>query len=130
MRREVFNTLHVIGGKHPTVKRFEVQPTIGSISETSIIEIESVDVDVGAHGGRPKKQRPSGDGLAPCAEALGGINLAPLNIHALPLHVEESDTSIKEIRFSKLYKSLNATHAMNLLPRWDVPPALPAFARV
>lgn len=57
-----------------------IEPLVGASLQAAIVEIERVHIHVGPHSSsheqpRLKKQRPPFGGLAPCAEATGGMNV-------------------------------------------------------
>ena len=74
MRGEVLDALHVVFREQQLTHRFEVQPAIRRALEAAVIKVERININVCAQRTYGlEKQKPPRGGLAPCAEATGGI---------------------------------------------------------
>ena len=73
--REILDLYNFMFGEQETAEFGRVKPFVRSTLDGSVVKVESVNVDVGrsfllGH----KKQKPSEDGFAPCAEATGVVS--------------------------------------------------------
>ena len=68
---EIFDLMDCVFGKHELAKFCQIKPSIGRFSQSPIIQIKGIDVDVSFQS--HKKQKPPFGGLAPCAEATGVV---------------------------------------------------------
>jgi hypothetical protein len=71
----ILNMRDGIARKENLAKGLEVKPLVRRAFKAAVIEIESVNVNVGAHFSPQKKQKPPEGGFAPCPEGAGGIAL-------------------------------------------------------
>ena len=73
-RREILDRQDLVMGlKDPREQCRQVQPFPGRALERSIVEVEAVDVDDGAHASPSEKARASEEALRPAVETTGGV---------------------------------------------------------
>ena len=70
---EIFDALNRIAGEQKLAHLLDVEPTIRSSFERSVVQIETVYVDVSNQPGRQKCKSRPGAALRPATEATGGI---------------------------------------------------------
>ena len=77
MRCEVLDSVDLVALQQQGEQALQIEPAVRGALQCPEVQIESIDVDVGAHdreitGGAPEKLKPPCGGFAPWTEAQGG----------------------------------------------------------